>query len=73
MALALPWLEAIAFAQTGKSAGEAPLRMAFLFVPNGINMAHWTPEGEGALGALLRITGRLSPETEPAASGTSGE
>ncbi|WP_394794750.1 DUF1552 domain-containing protein [Armatimonas sp.] len=52
VALALPWLEAIAFAQTGKSAGEAPLRMAFLFVPNGINMAHWTPEGEGALGAL---------------------
>ncbi len=52
MALALPWLEAVAFAQTGKSAGEAPLRMAFLFVPNGINMAHWTPEGEGALGAL---------------------
>ena len=52
VALALPYLEAIAFAQTGKSEGEAPLRMAFLFVPNGINMAHWTPEAEGALGAL---------------------
>ncbi|MCX6367790.1 MAG: DUF1552 domain-containing protein [Armatimonadetes bacterium] len=52
VALALPYLEAIAFAQTGKSEGEAPLRMAFLFVPNGINMAHWTPATEGALGAL---------------------
>ncbi len=52
VALALPYLEAVAFAQTGKSEGEAPLRMAFLFVPNGINMAHWTPATEGALGAL---------------------
>ena len=53
-AMALPFLEAMlpqsALAQSGK--GSAPVRMAFLFVPNGINMAHWTPTAEGALGVL---------------------
>ena len=24
-----------------------PKRMAFLFVPNGVNLAHWTPERSG--------------------------
>ena len=28
--------------------GAAPIRMAFCFVPNGINMAHWTPAKTGA-------------------------
>ena len=53
-AMALPYLDAMlpttALAQSGKSG--APLRMAFLFVPNGINMAHWTPGYDGKLGAL---------------------
>lgn len=26
----------------------APVRLAYLFIPNGVNMATWTPEGEGA-------------------------
>ncbi|WP_394795902.1 DUF1552 domain-containing protein [Armatimonas sp.] len=51
-AMALPFLEAMASAQTGKKASDAPVRMAFLFVPNGINMKHWTPDTEGALGEL---------------------
>ena len=54
-AMALPFLEGMlpltALAQSVKPS-QRPIRMAFLFVPNGINMAHWTPEGEGALGAL---------------------
>lgn len=57
-AMALPWMEAMlplsALAQTGKAAAP-PLRMAFLFVPNGINMAHWTPKNEGALDVLPSV------------------
>ena len=53
-AMALPWLE-VAQAQTtkgGQKGPEAPVRMAFLFVPNGINMKHWVPSTDGALGTL---------------------
>ncbi len=59
-AMALPMLEGIlptgALAQTGAKAARAN-RMAFLFVPNGVNMAEWTPAAEGA----LEISGTLAP------------
>ena len=47
-ALALPFLDAMtpAFAATTKS-GTPPMRMAFLYVPNGIIMKDWTPKTEG--------------------------
>ncbi len=41
-AVALPWLDAFASARE-----ERPLRLAFLNVPNGKNMADWTPKAEG--------------------------
>ena len=51
--VALPWLEAMAPATlraAGTAArGSAPNRMAFLYVPNGINMEDWTPAAEGPL------------------------
>jgi hypothetical protein len=51
-AVALPWLEAmgpLASWAAGPSAkGPAPNRLAFLYVPNGKNMADWTPRAEGA-------------------------
>jgi len=51
-AVALPWLEAMApaagVAAAGATAGHAPKRMAFLYVPNGAHMAAWTPKEEGA-------------------------
>ena len=50
-ALALPLLEAMAPSVSlaaAKAAGrKTPLRMAFLYVPNGANMADWTPKAEG--------------------------
>jgi len=56
VALSLPLLEAMvplnALAMSGPRAGAgaaAPVRLAFLFVPNGMNMADWTPAAEGAL------------------------
>ncbi len=57
VSLALPWLEAMgpvtSWAQDGAtnpaaSKTAAPNRMAFLYVPNGKNMADWTPSTEGA-------------------------
>ena len=50
--MALPWLEAMGL-QTGWAAGNtpaknaAPNRMAFLYVPNGVNMADWSPKSTG--------------------------
>ena len=51
-AMALPMLEAMlpvgALAQAASKAAR-PNRMAFIFVPNGVNMGNWTPATEGAL------------------------
>lgn len=46
--VALPFLDAMAPARAfAASANAAPKRMAFLFVPNGVNLAHWTPQQTG--------------------------
>ena len=56
--MALPWLEAMGL-QTGWAAGNtpaknaAPNRMAFLYVPNGVNMDGWRVGSEGALPSKL--------------------
>ena len=54
VAMALPWMESIAPAApeavgpNGESLrlDEPPLRMAFLFMPNGVRPDHWTPPGD---------------------------
>ena len=53
-AIALPWLEAMAprSARAAVSPAKAPLRTAFLFVPNGKIMEQWTPGDEGDLRKL---------------------
>src|SRR5438067_11707204 len=53
-AVALPWLESLSFAAPA-AAGGSPRRLAFLYVPNGVNMAEWTPKGEGKLGELPEV------------------
>ena len=51
-AVSLPWLEAMgamtSWAADTTAAKAAPNRMAFLYVPNGKNMADWTPKSEGS-------------------------
>ena len=62
-AIALPLLEAM-MPRTlfGAAApGVAPRRMAFLYVPNGIDMANWTPAVEGALTELPATLKPLAP------------
>jgi hypothetical protein len=69
VSLALPafgsLLPARAFAATGQpalatTAGGSPLRMVFLYVPNGVNTKRWRPATEGA-------DYELSPTLEPLA------
>jgi Protein of unknown function (DUF1552) len=49
--MALPWLEAMgpltAWAENSNPKFVVPNRMAFLYTPNGKNMADWTPKTEG--------------------------
>jgi hypothetical protein len=64
-AISLPWLEAMG-PLTGWAAGTspakaAPNRMAWLYVPNGKNMADWTPKGMGTDFELPAILQPLAP------------
>lgn len=53
-AIALPAMDAMAPAfASSQLPGPKPVRMAFVYVPNGIDMRNWTPENEGALPAEL--------------------
>src|SRR5947208_3608317 len=55
----LPRLAVAGAASAAKSNG--PLRMAFVYVPNGAHMADWTPAIEGANFALPHILEPLAP------------
>src|SRR5438105_5489371 len=63
--VALPWLESLAKAtplgDVPSLAAGPPKRLAFLYVPNGMNMEGWTPKGEGKLAALPDILKSLEP------------
>lgn len=51
ISLGLPWLESLMSSRAVAGASAAvktpPKRMAFLFVPNGVNLDYWTPKSEG--------------------------
>ena len=64
--IALPFLEAMSprslFAgQVTAAAKIGPRRMAVFYIPNGANMAHWTPTTEGRGFELPRIMQPLAP------------
>ena len=53
--IALPFLEAMALpGVTNSSYAKAPVRSAFLFMPNGVHPLHWTPEKTGSDFELTR-------------------
>src|SRR5690349_8409716 len=61
VSVALPWLEIMAKAAPEASPtklAEPPLRMAFMFMPNGVRPDCWTPEGDGE---EYQITRHLKP------------
>lgn len=54
--MSLPLLEAmLPLTAMAQSIRPKTTRMAFMFVPNGIDMANWTPTYEGSLGVLPPI------------------
>lgn len=57
--LALPWLDAMVPAL--RSPPPPPVRCVFVFSPNGMNMQHWRPEGEGPAAKLVRTLEPLQP------------
>jgi hypothetical protein len=60
--VALPFLDAMAPAlASSQIPGKVPIRMAFVYVPNGIDMRHWNPDHEGKLVELPRILKPLDP------------
>ncbi len=58
VSLALPWLEATGTLAKAAVAAPSPTRMAFIFVPNGVNLEHWTPKTEGY---GFKLTSTLEP------------
>jgi hypothetical protein len=62
-AVSLPLLDAMipAFASAGERAVAAVRRFGIVYVPNGLNMANWTPAGEGSAFELSRILQPLAP------------
>ncbi|HUQ93777.1 MAG TPA: DUF1552 domain-containing protein [Bryobacteraceae bacterium] len=56
-AIGLPLLESMvpAFAAPARTAAKSPTRMAFVYVPCGIVMPEWTPDGVGTAFEMKRI------------------
>ena len=64
--IALPFFDAMAPAlAASRIPGGAPVRMGFVYVPNGIDMRNWTPDYEGQLGELPRILKPRDAEFDP--------
>ena len=59
-ALALPWLESVSRGASSAPGNltEPPLRMGFMFMPNGVRPDHWTPAGDSP---NYEITPHLQP------------
>ena len=47
VSLGLPWLEAMAAPPARTSPAKDPVRMALLYMPNGVNTSTWSPQGVG--------------------------
>ncbi len=60
-AVALPFLDAMVPAFARAAATKPPRRMAFVYVPNGIDVKNWNPEYEGPFQELPRILKPLDP------------
>ncbi|HYI92360.1 MAG TPA: DUF1552 domain-containing protein [Bryobacteraceae bacterium] len=60
-AVGLPFLDAMTPAFAQSKAVTAPVRMAFVYLPNGMDMKSWTPTYEGKLTELPRTLKSLEP------------
>jgi hypothetical protein len=62
--IALPFLDAMVPAFAPAAATKSPVRMAFMYVPNGIIMKDWTPASGGRDFEYTRILKALEPFRE---------
>ncbi len=61
--IALPFLDAMTPAMAATTT-KAPVRMGFVYVPNGMDVRNWNLDYEGKLGELSRIMKPLEPFKE---------
>ena len=59
--LALPWLESLLPRPSGMTVEAEPLRLIYLYVPNGVHMADWRPAEAGRSFSLPWILEPLEP------------
>ena len=57
----LPFLDAMQPALAAPAKTDKPVRMMFMYVPNGIDMPNWNPDYDGQLRELPRILKPLEP------------
>src|SRR5581483_11783715 len=62
--LALPFLDAMVPALKAGTAAQAPVRTAFVYVPNGIIMKDWTPAAEGSAWEFMPTMKAMEPFRE---------
>jgi hypothetical protein len=63
--VALPFLDAMVPARAfGQALAKPPVRLAFLYVPNGVIMDNWNPDYDGKLTTLPRILKPLEPHKD---------
>jgi hypothetical protein len=60
-ALALPWLEAMTPRAKAAANAKPPVRMAALYMPNGVRADKWTPSGTGTDFQLSPLLAPLQP------------
>src|SRR6266849_621800 len=60
-AIGLPFLDAMVPALAQGQAKRSPIRMALIYMPNGMEMRHWNPAYEGPLGDLPQTLQPLEP------------
>jgi len=63
-AVSLPLLDAMVPAFASTTPAATPVRLAFIYVPNGVFMKQWTPATEGAGFELPRILAPLTPHRD---------
>ena len=64
VSIGLPVLESLGHQRISVAAGSCPAgptRMAFVYVPNGVNLEHWRCAGEGTDYRLSRTLEPLAP------------
>ena len=61
LALAIPAMPSLTRPAVAAAEAASPIRLCYLYVPNGVNMEHWRPGGENESLTFNRSTASLEP------------